>query len=106
VTVLKLRTTFKDFRTMRFPTRADHLCEECNNLIPSGTLTCLHREKGTGGSRRAYICIGCVWKALDAETEAEAIPMQYLKEHDWQFYANGSFCRRCGTHIGSGQSCR
>ena len=27
-------------------------------------------------------------------------------EHDWQFYANGTFCRRCGTQIGSGYPCR
>lgn len=27
-------------------------------------------------------------------------------QHDWQFYANGSFCRKCGTQIGSGYPCR
>ncbi len=27
-------------------------------------------------------------------------------EHEWQFYANGSFCRRCGASIGSGSPCR
>ena len=27
-------------------------------------------------------------------------------QHVWQFYANGSFCTRCGAAIGSGQECR
>lgn len=27
-------------------------------------------------------------------------------EHQWQFYANGTFCTRCGTSIGSGYPCR
>lgn len=27
-------------------------------------------------------------------------------EHEWQFYANGSFCRKCGAQIGSGATCR
>ena len=28
------------------------------------------------------------------------------KKHQWEFYANGSFCKICGAAIGSGQSCR
>jgi hypothetical protein len=31
---------------------------------------------------------------------------QQVREHEWQFYANGSFCRRCGAAIGSGGPCR
>lgn len=27
-------------------------------------------------------------------------------QHEWEFYANGSFCRKCGTAIGSGYPCR
>jgi hypothetical protein len=27
-------------------------------------------------------------------------------EHEWEFYMNGSFCRRCGAQIGSGVPCR
>lgn len=27
-------------------------------------------------------------------------------QHEWEFYANGSFCRKCGTQIGSGAPCR
>jgi len=34
------------------------------------------------------------------------IPLTVTREHEWEFYANGSFCRRCGTAIGSGQPCR
>lgn len=28
------------------------------------------------------------------------------EQHQWEFYANGSFCRKCGASIGSGQPCR
>jgi hypothetical protein len=27
------------------------------------------------------------------------------REHEWEFYANGSFCKRCGVAIGSGRPC-
>lgn len=33
-------------------------------------------------------------------------PKPKAPEHDWQFYANGSFCRKCGAQIGSGSPCR
>lgn len=26
-------------------------------------------------------------------------------KHEWQFYANGSFCKKCGASIGSGGEC-
>jgi len=26
-------------------------------------------------------------------------------QHEWQFYANGSFCRKCGASIGSTREC-
>jgi hypothetical protein len=26
-------------------------------------------------------------------------------KHEWEFYVNGSFCKKCGAAIGSGQSC-
>lgn len=28
------------------------------------------------------------------------------EQHDWQFYGNGSFCRKCGAAIGSGRACQ
>ena len=28
------------------------------------------------------------------------------EEHKWRFYANGSFCERCGAGIGEGRSCQ
>ena len=34
------------------------------------------------------------------------IPQSIAREHEWQFYANGSFCRRCGVGIGSSLPCR
>jgi hypothetical protein len=29
-----------------------------------------------------------------------------VREHEWEFYMNGSFCKRCGAAIGSGLPCR
>lgn len=34
------------------------------------------------------------------------IPTKAAREHEWEFYANGTFCRRCGAAIGSGAPCR
>jgi hypothetical protein len=34
------------------------------------------------------------------------IPLSKAREHEWEFYANGSFCKRCGASIGSGYPCR
>jgi hypothetical protein len=28
------------------------------------------------------------------------------REHEWQFYTNGTFCKRCGAVIGSQTECR
>jgi hypothetical protein len=33
-----------------------------------------------------------------------AVPAE--RQHEWQFYANGSFCRRCGASIGDQRACR
>ena len=27
-------------------------------------------------------------------------------QHEWEFYMNGSFCKKCGAAIGSGVPCR
>lgn len=44
---------------------------------------------------------------FDIEVESiEASRLNTQPQHEWQFYANGSFCRRCGTQIGSGYPCR
>lgn len=29
-----------------------------------------------------------------------------VKEHDWKFYMNGTYCTRCNAPIGSGLPCR
>lgn len=34
------------------------------------------------------------------------MPLIVKREHEWEFYANGSFCRRCGAAIGSGTACK
>lgn len=40
------------------------------------------------------------------ETCHERFDKNGERMHDWQFYGNGSFCRRCGASIGSPYSCR
>ena len=42
----------------------------------------------------------------DCGTKQWGVPLKMVHEHDWQFYANGTFCCRCGTQIGSGYACR
>ena len=42
----------------------------------------------------------------DCGTKKFGIPLNQVREHEWMSYANGSFCRRCGTQIGSGYPCR
>lgn len=34
------------------------------------------------------------------------VPLTITREHIWEFYANGTFCKVCGTAIGSGTTCR
>lgn len=34
------------------------------------------------------------------------VPLVVVREHKWEFYANGSFCTRCGAGIGTGTPCR
>jgi hypothetical protein len=33
-------------------------------------------------------------------------PPKEKREHEWEFYMNGSFCKKCGAAIGSGVSCK
>lgn len=44
--------------------------------------------------------------AVLASAAEEKAAKPSAKEHKWVFYANGSFCERCGTSIGSGMPCR
>jgi hypothetical protein len=39
-------------------------------------------------------------------TEEIRAVIKLSEQHEWQFYANGSFCRKCGASIGSGYPCR
>lgn len=47
---------------------------------------------------------GCAQHLLSFVGEKKTPEVKH--EHEWEFYANGSFCRKCGTQIGSGQPCR
>jgi hypothetical protein len=41
----------------------------------------------------------------DCGAKRWGIPLRRVREHEWQFHANGTFCRRCGAQIGSGSAC-
>jgi len=34
------------------------------------------------------------------------IPLVVAREHEWQWYMNGTFCSRCGAQLGDGRTCR
>lgn len=50
-----------------------------------------------GGQQVSYVQLDNVLALLE-ETP--------VREHEWEWYMNGSFCKRCGVQIGSGQPCR
>ena len=53
--------------------------------------------------RQVRLCSGIGKLAmLDAVTEH----FDGKREHIWQFYMNGTFCRRCGCGIGDRVECR
>lgn len=47
--------------------------------------------------RAVLVCPECIEKGRVKFPE---------KEHQWEFYMNGSFCKICGAQIGSGTPCR
>ena len=34
------------------------------------------------------------------------VPLTVVREHEWQWYMNGMFCRRCNEPIGTKGPCR
>lgn len=55
---------------MSFRTKVPHDCVECGNTIPTYTRNCYWRPVSLHQNRlREYLCIGCIWRALDAETD-------------------------------------
>lgn len=34
------------------------------------------------------------------------IPEYVTREHEWQWYMNGTFCRRCNAPIGDARPCK
>lgn len=54
------------------------------------------RKEYLGGQEFDYVQLDNILAIL------EEIPKL---EHEWEFYMNGSFCKRCGVAIGSGAPC-
>lgn len=53
--------------------------------------------------RAVCICPECI-EAKKVIFPEDETPKE--REHEWEFYFNGSFCKRCGAAIGSGVKCR
>jgi hypothetical protein len=56
---------------------------------------CWHNQQVFKASANEFRCPDCHIR-FDANGE---------RLHEWAFYANGSFCRRCGVSIGSPYAC-
>ncbi len=41
----------------------------------------------------------------DCGEKKYGVPIEKIREHKWQFYANGTFCTRCNAQLGSGYKC-
>jgi len=54
------------------------------------------RKEYIGGQETSYVQLDNVIAILEDSK----------LEHEWEFYMNGSFCKKCGTQLGSGVSCR
>ena len=45
-------------------------------------------------------------RPCDCGKKLWGVPVNEVREHDWQFYMNGTFCRRCGARLGDQTPCR
>lgn len=45
-------------------------------------------------------------RVLNPTVEEIRAVLKLAAQHEWQFYANGSYCRKCGAGIGTGGECR
>lgn len=50
--------------------------------------------------RSILVCPECI------ENKKIIIPDHDRREHDWQWYMNGTFCKRCGVAIGTTTECK
>lgn len=48
---------------------------------------------------------GIAFRVLAEEMRRLQNPAPTSRQHDWVFYMNGTFCRRCGVQIGSTADC-
>jgi hypothetical protein len=55
------------------------------------------RIEALGGQQFSYVKLDDVLALVEQPV---------AREHQWEFYANGSFCKVCGVAIGSGTPCR
>jgi len=51
-------------------------------------------------------CVSCNESAYMLAAEMREEERQSEREHDWEFYFNGTFCRRCNARIGDGSKCQ
>jgi len=73
---------------------ADKLREALERILQDADLEDEYDERDSDGR---FISKAALVNAREALKE---------REHEWEFYFNGSFCKRCGAAIGSGTPCR
>ena len=72
---------------------------EIDKLIFESTATNSIKEIISSNTNEIEINLHTIIRKLGGVSEDK-------KQHQWEFYANGSFCKICGAAIGSGQPCR
>ena len=50
--------------------------------------------------RQVKLCIGIGYDKM-----VQIINEEFPPQHEWRFYANGTFCIKCGTAIGTRETC-
>ena len=69
---------------------------EIDKLVFEDIMTNSKREIISFNTNEIEICLHTIVRKFKTKE----------KEHEWEFYANGSFCKHCGVAIGSGTPCR
>jgi hypothetical protein len=65
------------------------------------TCDCVIKNREEGESQREWFKRWmCMYHWMQSDY------YQNKLEHEWEFYMNGSFCKKCGAVIGSGVPCK
>jgi hypothetical protein len=68
-----------------------------------GILTCIYIVTGNFGDRATAVDTVDITNPSEWEVLRE---VRDKREHDWQWYMNGTFCKVCGELIGTSSECK